>query len=60
MRSVENDCVGCELPCMGSGCPYLKVEHFYCDECGEETQLYDFDSEELCIECIERKLDKIN
>lgn len=60
MRRTENDCVDCGLPCLGRACPYMKVEHFYCDECGDETQLYDFDGQELCLECIETKLHKIN
>ena len=59
-RSIENECVGCDVPCMGGGCPLRHVEHFYCDECGDETQLYDFDGQELCLDCIEAKLDKIN
>lgn len=60
MQNTENDCVGCELPCMGGGCPLLHVTHFYCDECMEETELYDFDGEELCIDCIIKRLHKIN
>lgn len=37
-----------------------EIVFFYCDECGEEDQLYDYDGQELCIECIKAKLDKIN
>lgn len=57
MRKIENECVSCDLPCMGSTCPYLNVEHFYCDECDEETTLYHYEGEELCINCIAKKLD---
>ena len=60
MKRVENDCVGCELPCLGDSCQYLNVIHFYCDDCGDETQLYEFDGEELCIDCIEKRLKKVN
>lgn len=60
MRTVENDCVDCGLPCLGHSCPYQNEVHFYCDECGEETKLYYYDDQELCINCIERRLQKVN
>ena len=56
MRKIENDCVGCDLPCWGDSCPYKNVEHFYCDECGEETVLYEYEGAELCLDCIKDKL----
>lgn len=59
MQKVENDCVDCGLPCLGDSCRYRHVAHYYCDECREETQLYNFDGEELCINCIEKKLEKV-
>lgn len=60
MERIENDCVGCELPCLGDACPYRNVPHYYCDECKEEDQLYLFDEEQLCINCIVKRLDKVN
>lgn len=60
MKRVENDCVGCELHCLGDSCPYRNVTHYYCDDCGEELQLYEFDGEEPCIDCIEKRLKKVN
>lgn len=60
MRRLENDCVDCGMPCIGYSCPYRNVTHFYCDDCGEEEQLYEFDGEELCIDCIEKRLKKVN
>ena len=40
MVRIENDCVGCDLPCISS-CPYREVEHYYCDECkGDVAALY--------------------
>lgn len=60
MQRVENDCVGCELPCIGDSCPYRNVTHYYCDNCGDETQIYEFEGEELCIDCIEKRLKKVN
>lgn len=61
MIKIENDCVGCppEMGCMGNSCKYRNVKHYYCDECDEETDIYDFDGEELCIDCIEKRLKKI-
>lgn len=60
MIKYENDCVDCgRLPCLGSFCSLRKVPHWYCDKCEEETQLYYFDGKELCIDCIERILEKV-
>ena len=63
MKQIENECVGCRgigLPCMGNSCPNMNVTRFYCDRCGEEEQLYNYDGEELCINCIEDLLEKVN
>ena len=62
MKRTENECVGCVsmgLHCIGSSCPHQAVTRFYCDECGEEKQLYHYDGDELCIDCIEEKLEKV-
>lgn len=59
MIVAENDCVDCGLPCLGDSCPYRNVPHYYCDECGEEEQLYEFDGEQLCIDCIIERLKKV-
>lgn len=59
MISYENECVGCateSYPCLGAACSNRNVPHFYCDECGEESTLYEYDGEELCIDCIEKRL----
>lgn len=59
MVRYENECVDCGLPCIGSACPYRRVPHYYCDKCKDETDIYEFDGKELCINCIEKKLDKV-
>ncbi len=59
MKKIENECLGCDLPCMGSSCPYRNVTRFYCDKCGDEAQLYHYDGKELCIDCIEKLLEKV-
>lgn len=60
MKELENRCVSCGLPCLGEQCCMRNVVVYTCDQCGEETQLYDFDGQELCIDCIEERLTKIN
>jgi hypothetical protein len=62
MKKVLNECVGCppEIGCLGSTCPYRNVTRYYCDECGEEEQLYEYDGKELCLDCIEKELTKVN
>ena len=55
MKKITNECVGCKsmgLYCLGNTCPNRNVVRFYCDRCGEETTLYDYDGEELCQDCL--------
>jgi hypothetical protein len=62
MRKLEDECVGCKdlgLPCFGDSCPNRNVTRFYCDRCNFEEQLYYFDGQELCLDCIESILDKV-
>lgn len=60
MIMIENECVDCGLPCMRESCPYYKVVRFYCDCCHDEVEdLYWFDGEELCIDCVAKRLEKI-
>lgn len=62
MRRIENECVGCppEMGCLGNSCPNRNVVRLQCDECGEEEKLYHYDSEELCGDCILKRLDEAN
>ncbi len=57
---LENECVDCGLTCLGPLCPHKSVKHFYCDECGEEDELFEFDGEDLCIDCIKKRLKCVN
>lgn len=59
MRKVFNECVDCDLPCIGNQCPNRNVVRHFCDQCGEETDLYYYEGEELCIDCIASKLEKV-
>lgn len=56
MIKIENDCCDCGLPCIGSRCKNYAVLHFYCDDCEKETELYWFDGDQLCIDCIIERL----
>lgn len=60
MKKTENECVSCGLPCLGANCVFQNVTRYYCDECGEETTLYKFDGEELCIDCIKNRLETVD
>ena len=60
MVKYENECVDCGLPCLGNSCPNRNVVRYYCDGCGEECNTYIFDDEELCIDCIELRLDRVS
>ena len=59
MKVVENECVGCppERGCLGDTCPNRNVARFYCDNCGDETTLYHYDDEELCLSCVAERLE---
>lgn len=65
MREVISECVGCAsigLPCMGDSCPFKHVTRFYCDRCKEEfeaEELYKYEGEEVCAECILKDFEKI-
>ena len=61
MKITENECVGCpkEMGCLGESCPNRHVTRFYCDKCDCETDLYYYDGQELCIDCIEKLLEKV-
>lgn len=61
MTKYESECVGCppELGCIGSACPNLRFPVYYCDECGDSTDIYEFEGEELCISCITDRLTKV-
>ncbi len=56
----ESQCVSCGFPCRYEACRYYKVKLLICDDCGEEFDtLYRFDGKELCIDCIEKRLERI-
>ena len=61
MREFQHECCGCETgayPCLGASCTQ-GTTHFYCDECGEEKELYEYDGQELCADCILSTLKKV-
>ena len=63
MKVIENRCCDCAsslYPCQGDICDLKHYEAYYCDECGEEEILYNYDCEELCLSCIEKRLEKAN
>jgi len=56
LKITESDCVDCGLPCIGRACRYYEVTRYYCDNCKDETKLYEFDGQELCVDCIIKQL----
>lgn len=58
MIKYENDCVGCEI-C--THCGRKKTPHYYCDQCKwEDDTLYQYDDEQLCIDCLTSKFKKVS
>lgn len=66
MIKYVNECCGCAVPaypCLGSSCPNRNVPHYVCDNCGvddEDEDIYEFDGQQLCAECILNSLEKLN
>ena len=52
MITQTNECAGCQLPCIYTSCPYYNVERFYCDKCGKEATLYEYEDRQLCADCL--------
>ena len=54
----EDECCDCateSYPCIGSSCPNRSVPHYDCDDCKNEfepDELYDYNGEILCAECL--------
>lgn len=61
MIIYENECVGCDLPCLGSSCSLTHVSHYYCDICGDELSQEDIYSKDddyiICNDCHEKELE---
>lgn len=60
MVKIENDCVECDLHCLGDACPLRNSKHYYCDDCGDEAEIYDYNGEELCVDCLLKRFKKIS
>lgn len=60
MVKIENDCVECDLPCLGDACLLRNSKHYYCDDCGDEAEIYDYNGEELCVDCLLKRFKKIS
>ena len=59
MIVIESDCCDCGLPCMYEACRFYKVVRYYCDKCGEEDTIYNFNGEQLCCDCILEQLEEV-
>ena len=58
-KRIESDCVMCGMPCIFEACPNFRVIRYYCDKCDQEAELFKYGGKELCIDCIEAMLDKV-
>ena len=59
---IVNACCDCateNYPCRGSSCPNRNYKEYYCEECGEEAELYEFEGKELCEVCVLKKIPKV-
>lgn len=58
MKTKEDHCVDCGLPCIGEACPHMNVIVAYCDDCGSYAD-YCIDNRDLCAECAKSYVDGI-
>lgn len=59
MQVIENRCCGCateSYPCRGKSCDLRNYIASYCDECKEEKEIHNYDDEELCVDCIQKRI----
>ena len=62
MVVIEDECIGCSpgMGCMGSTCPNRNVKHYICDKCDDDVEkLYYYEGRELCLDCIEKRLEVV-
>lgn len=59
MERISECTDDCGLPCLGSICPYHEIHRFYCDECGDESVLYEYEDQQLCPDCLCKKFKKV-
>jgi len=65
MIKYENQCCDCAVPvypCLGTSCHRRHVKIYKCDNCNEEVdagELYEFEGEQLCIDCIKERLEVV-
>lgn len=66
MIYYSNDCYGCateSYPCLGESCPVAHTKHYVCDYCKEELdegELYWYEGEQLCIDCVRNRLEQVD
>lgn len=59
MKKIENHCVDCGLPCLGSSCSYVNVPVYYCDICEVNYADYHMDGEDYCSDCAKERLQEM-
>lgn len=60
MKILESDCVDCGLPCLHKACPHYEVTRYICDNCKDDVyELYHFEGQELCVDCVLEQLEKV-
>ena len=60
---LSDECCSCAsggYPCRGELCPLRHVPHLLCDDCSEETTLYYYEDEMLCLDCIINRLHEVD
>lgn len=62
MVRYENDCVGCppEMGCIGDTCQYRNVPIFMCDQCGEDGDIYEYEGQHYCADCLLALFEKVS
>jgi len=63
--TYSNECCSCAVPgypCLGDQCYLRNYPHYICDCCGDEVepgQLFWFEGQQLCIDCVINELEVV-
>ena len=59
MKKIETRCNGCP-ECVGCGRKHEEWSYYECDRCGSLEQLYIYEGEEICAECLLKEFEEVN
>ena len=59
MKIKQTNCNGCP-ECIGCGRKYEEWTYYECDRCGSLEQLYRYEGEEICADCLLKEFEEVD